>query len=201
MPILFKDNAELITALKKGYENAYVYLVKSYHRPLIVYALSLSNDHDMAEDIVQNVFLKTWEFRSRLNPERNIKSFLYKITYNEFVNLYHKNQIVSELEKTYIEALDEAVDDSNTELMKQKIIFLKEGIDMLQGKCKEVFLLSKRDGLTNIEISEYLNISSKTVEGHLTKAYSFLREQIEQKLKTILFIFFKKSRLTILDWT
>jgi len=194
MSASYKDNVELIKHLQKGDENAYVYLVKTYHRPLFVYALSLSNDHDMAEDIVQDVFLKTWEFRSRLKTERNIKSFLYKITYNEFVNLYRKHQIVSELERTYTEALNEAVDDSNAELLKQKIALLTEGINNLPAKCKEVFLLSKNEGLTNIEISEYLNISSKTVEGHLTKAYSFLREQIEQKLKTILFVLFRINK-------
>lgn len=194
MSASYKDNAELITHLQKGVEDAYVYLVKTYHRPLFVYAMSLTNDHDMAEDIVQEVFLKTWEFRTRLKTERNIKSFLYKITHNEFVNLYRKHQIVSELERTYIEALDEAVDDSNAELLKRKIALLAEGIDHLPSKCKEVFLLSKQDGLTNIEISEYLNISSKTVEGHLTKAYSLLREQIEQKLKTILFLLFSSKK-------
>lgn len=193
----YKDNAELIIHLQKGDENAYVYLVKTYHRPLFVYALSLTNDHDMAEDIVQDVFIKTWEFRLRLKSERNIKSFLYKITYNEFVNLYRKNQIVSELEKTYVEALDEAIDDGNAELLKQKIVILTESIDKLPEKCKEVFLLSKQEGLTNIEISEYLNISSKTVEGHLTKAYSFLREQIGDKLKTILFLLFGIRKLSL----
>ena len=197
MSASYKDNAELIQHLQKGDENAYVYLVKTYHRPLFVYALSLTNDHDMAEDIVQDVFIKTWEFRLRLKSERNIKSFLYKITYNEFVNLYRKHQIVSELEKTYVEALDEAVDDTNAELLKQKIVILTESIDKLPEKCKEVFMLSKREGLTNIEISEYLNISSKTVEGHLTKAYSFLREQIGDKLKTILFLMFGIRKLSL----
>jgi RNA polymerase sigma-70 factor (ECF subfamily) len=148
----------------------------------------------MAEDIVQDVFLKTWQFRLRIKSERNIKSFLYKITYNEFVNLYHRHRTISELDKAYVEALNEVVDDSNAELLEHKIALLTKGIEKLSGKCKEVFLLSKEDGLTNIEISEYLNISIKTVEGHLTKAYSFLRKQIEQKLKTILFLLFRTDK-------
>ncbi|WP_242156288.1 RNA polymerase sigma factor [Aestuariivivens sediminis] len=193
MAYSYKDNAQLIKDLQKGNELAYTYLVNTFHKPLFIYALNLCNDHDMAEDITQDVFIKTWEFRLRLKSERKIKNFLYKIAYNEFVNLYHRKQMTSALNKIYIEALNEAVDDSHAALLPQKIAILKSGIEALPHKCKEVFLLSKKDGLTNVEISEYLNISMKTVEGHIRRAYLILREELGQKLKAILFLLFGRT--------
>jgi RNA polymerase sigma-70 factor (ECF subfamily) len=194
MSFSFIDNTDFIERLKKGDENAYKYLVSNYHKLLFVYALSLNNDHASAEDIVQNVFLKTWEFRRRLNPDYSIKSFLYKTTYNEFINQYHKTRAISTLERTYIEAIDETIDEDNSELLARKIASITEGIKRLPPKCKETFLLSKKDGLTNIEISEYLNISIKTVEGQLTKAYKLLRKHAGNQLKEILFFLFGKTK-------
>ncbi|OBX25377.1 RNA polymerase sigma-70 factor [Gelidibacter algens] len=181
--------------LQKGDEKAYVHLVKTYHRPLFAYALSLNSDHALAEDIVQTVFLKTWEYRKRLIPDYSIKSFLYKITYNEFINQYHKTRALSTLESAYMEAIDEVVDDGNLELLERKIALVTKGIENLPPKCKETFLLSNKEGLTNIEIAEYMNISIKTVEGHITKAFSILREKIGDKTKLILFFVFRYNKI------
>lgn len=194
MESLYKNNVEFICHLRNGDEKAFVHLVKIYHRPLFAYALSLNNNPTLAEDIVQIVFLKTWENRHRLNQDYSIKSFLYKVTYNEFINEYHKSRALSKLESIYIEALNEVVDDSNLELLEQKIALVNKGIDNLPPKCKETFLLSKKEGLTNIEIASYLNISIKTVENHLTKAYTMLRKDFADKLKIILFILFGQTK-------
>jgi RNA polymerase sigma-70 factor (ECF subfamily) len=59
---------------------------------------------------------------------------------------------------------------------------LNESISNLPKKCKEVFILSKKDGLTNIEIAEYLNISIKTVESHITQAFKLLKKSIPVNL-------------------
>lgn len=191
------NNSGIIESLKKGDENAYSYLVKMYHKPLFVYALNLTNDHAQSEDIAQIVFLKTWEFRKRLKPDYSIKSFLYKSAYNEFINQYHRNRALSALEKLYTEALEETIDDSNTELLERKIALVTEGIKNLPQKCKETFLLSKKEGLTNIEIAEHLNVSIKTVEGQITKAFSILRKTASEKMESILFLMFGKRQAKI----
>jgi len=190
MKYSYKNNSEFIEQLKKGDENAFTYLVKTYHKKLFVYVLCLTNDETVSEDIVQNVFLNTWEYRKRLNPDYSLKSFLYKSTYNEFVTQYNKLRSTSKLELAYIEALNEVVDDNNNEILERKIVLVSKGINKLPNKCKITFLLSKEDGLTNIEIAEFLNISLKTVEGQLTKAYKLLREWVGDELKEILFLLF-----------
>lgn len=196
MEFSYKSNTDFINHLKRGDEKAYVYLVETYHKPLFTYALSLNADSALAEDIIQTVFLKTWEYRKRLNPDYSLKSFLYTSTYNEFINQYHKHRALSALERAYIQALDEVVfDTNNKDLTQRKIALLTKGIELLPPKCKETFLLSKKEGLTNIEIAEYLNVSIKTVEGQLTKAYKTLKNQIGEQLKSMLFLLFRTTVL------
>lgn len=187
----FQNNSILIKQLIKGNEKAYIYLVKSYHKTLFVYALSLTNDHDMSEDIVQNVFIRTWEFRKKLKSDYSIKGFLYKSIYNEFINSYHRNQSIMVLEKIYVEALNEIIDDKNADSLKKKIAWVTEEIENLPTKCKQTFFLSKKEGLSNIEISEYLNVSIKSVEAHITKAYSILRKKVNNKIRVILLLWTK----------
>ncbi|MCK0130832.1 sigma-70 family RNA polymerase sigma factor [Flavobacteriaceae bacterium F08102] len=186
----FKDSKVLISHLKEGKESAYVYLVKTYHTPLINYAVSLTNDRDMAKDIVQEVFLLIWKDRKKMGQIFALKSYLYKKTYHQFINMYRKNNAITTIEQAFLKALNNTVDDANKELLERKIAVVKESITKLPKRCKETFLLSKKEGLTNIEIAEYLNVSIKTVEGHLTKAYTLLRKNAGDQLKSVLFLLF-----------
>ena len=185
-----KKQNDLIFRLKNGEDEAYVFLVKTYNKLLFSYAISLTNDRAMAQDIVQDVFFGIWKDRKKLNTSYNLKNYLFKITYNKFINQYHKNRAISSLERAYMESLNQIVDENNTELLKKKIELVKEGIANLPKKCKKTFLLSKKEGLTNIEIADYLDISIKTVEGHLTKAYQLLRKNIGNQIERILFLMF-----------
>lgn len=187
---VFDDSSELISHLKKGDENAYAYLIDTYNHKLCLYANSLMNDVTLTEDIVQNVFIKVWEKRNNLKTEFSIKSYLYKSVYNACINQYKKNQSVTALEKKYIEGLDRIVEDKDEDAIEKLIGLVKEAIQELPPKCREVFLLSKKEGLTNIEISEYLNISKNTIERHITTAFSKIRKNVGGKTDIILFLLF-----------
>ncbi|KAF2516736.1 RNA polymerase sigma factor [Flavobacterium foetidum] len=194
----YSDNNLLIEALRNGDEGAYTYLIDTYHHKLCVYANSLVKNVYSAEDIVQNVFIKVWEQRARLKTEHALKSFLYKLVYNEFIDLYRKNQSLFSLEKSYHDALNGIVQEDDSESFQRILNAVNKEIQNLPPKCKEVFILSKKEGLTNIEIAEHLEVSIKTVEAQITKAFSLLRVSLEEKIKNVLFLLFsfkKKFRL------
>lgn len=194
MPVFSKNNIKLIQALKRGNTDAYTFLVDTYHQKLCVYAFNLSHNHDNAEDIVQNVFLRVWQKRDKLKDDFVIQSFLYKSVYNEFIDLYRKEKSTMALEKTYIEALDVVInheDDDNG--LEGLITLVKNEIQNLPPKCKQTFLLSKQDGLTNVEIAEYLDLSIKTVEAQITKAFSIIRKKAGNKINGILFLLFGRN--------
>lgn len=190
----YSDNDILIESLKNGDEKAYNYLIDTYHHNLCVYANSLVKNIYSAEDIVQNVFIKVWEQRTRLKTNHAIKSFLYKLVYNEFIDLYRKNQSLFSLEKSYYDALNSIVLEDDSESLQRVINVVNKEIQNLPPKCKEVFILSKKEGLTNIEIAEHLDVSIKTVEAQITKAFSILRSSLDEKIKNFLFLLFSKKK-------
>lgn len=190
----YSDNDILIESLKNGDEKAYNYLIDTYHHNLCIYANSLVKNIYSAEDIVQNVFIKVWEQRTRLKTNHAIKSFLYKLVYNEFIDLYRKNQSLFSLEKSYYDALNSIVLEDDSESLQRVINVVNKEIQNLPPKCKEVFILSKKEGLTNIEIAEHLDVSIKTVEAQITKAFSILRSSLDEKIKNFLFLLFSKKK-------
>ncbi|MBT9190428.1 RNA polymerase sigma factor [Zobellia russellii] len=186
----FNNQSNLIEGLKNGNEKAYVYLVENYHNRLCAYANSLIRDDLLAEDIVQNVFVQIWEKRAKLKNELTLESYLYKSVHNKFIDEYRKGKAVMALEKKYMTALELAIEEKD-EAQEQKILnILFAAIQELPPKCKQIFLMSKKEGLTNIEISQCLNLSKKTVESQITKAFRILRNKMGEKYETILLLIF-----------
>lgn len=175
----FNDNAVLMESLKNGEEKAYNFLLNKFHRKLNAYAFTLVNDQSMAQDIVQNVFLKTWKFRNKLNPEFSIQSFLYKSVYNEFINSYQHNNAMMLLQQQYVESIHQVVENTDESTLEHMSIIINKAIQNLPPKCQQVFILSKKEGLTNIEIAEHLNVSIKTVEAQISKAFKILKERLK----------------------
>lgn len=85
-------------------------------------------------------------------------------------------------------------DNNDSESFQRILKVVNKEIDGLPPKCKEVFILSKKEGLTNIEIAEHLEVSIKTVEAQITKAFSILRSSMQEKIKSIFFLFFGRKQ-------
>jgi RNA polymerase sigma-70 factor, ECF subfamily len=166
-----------IEKLQEGDEEAFKELVEKYSDALFGYALSLSGNHHTANDLIQEVFISTFEFRKKLNHKYSIESFLYKSTYNKFIDLYYKNKSRSKLHERYYLILNQLLikSEDNSLILKK----MSREIENLPKKIKEIFVLSKTNGYTNLEISKTLNISIKTVESNITKGYKILRKKLE----------------------
>lgn len=189
MKPLFEDSVFLAEQLRSGDPKAYDFLMDSMYNKLCAYTYTLIRDHGNAEDIVQNVFVEVWTNRKNIDPNLSLTNYLYRSVYNGFIDQYRKNKPVIYLEKKYLEAMDLVVQNEQENLDELiKLVHLE--IDRLPSKCKQIFLLNKKEGLTHIEISEYLDISLKTVEGHITRAFKILGEKLGEKTKPIFFLLF-----------
>ena len=164
-------------------------LVDTYYVNLCTYAHTLTHDYGIAEDIVQNVFADIWLKRRNINSKLSLKNYLYRSVYNSFIDQYRKNRPIVYLEKKYFEAIDLVVEDDRGDI-SELIKLIEKEINNLPPKCKRIFLLNKKDGLTHTEISEYLKISIKTVEGHINRAFKRLQENLGKQSATLLFLLF-----------
>ena len=191
MKTKFLNNRKLVKHLKKGNEIAYTYLVELYYEKLCDYASNLARDSFRSEDIVQNVFIRMWQQREKLNFNISIKSYLYKSVYNEFVDQYRKDIAITSLEKKYIENINSNIESSDNDKTERLIALVEKEIEQLPPKCKETFLLNKKEGLTYVEIAEFQNVSVGTVEKQMNKAFCLIRNKIKGKLLSFLFLLFR----------
>ena len=178
-----------VEKLKKGDYNAYTLLMNNYYKNLCGYANLFTKDPSRSEDIVQNVFVKLWVYRKKVDSNIPIKRYLHKSVYNEFIDQYRKNKSVISLEEKHLRTINTIIDDNSFDIEKLMTRVNNE-IEKLPEKCKKVFILNKKEGLTHDEIAEYLQISKKTVEGHITRAFKILNQKLGKKIKSILIILF-----------
>lgn len=141
-----------------------------------MYALRIVDDADVAEDMVQEAFLKAWKHIDVGAGISNFSAFMYRCVRNECLS-YISTRKDCVGEKFIPDVSDDVIDTSLRDARIWK------AIDDLPEKCREVFLMSKRDGYSNDEIADELGISVKTVKNQMTKALSRLREALSPGYK------------------
>lgn len=149
---------------------------RKLYLPLGMYALRLVDDADVAEDMVQDSFVRVWQYIEDGGEIESFPSFIYRSVRNACLS-YLRNRYETVSESEIPEAGEEEIDTSIRDAR------IWRAIDDLPRKCREVFLMSKRDGLTNEEIAEEMGISIKTVKNQMTKAYGRLREALSDNHK------------------
>ncbi|WP_343329285.1 RNA polymerase sigma-70 factor [Polaribacter staleyi] len=172
---IFLDDSILADNIKKNDEKAFNTLFDRYYKKLLDYALTFTRDLQEAEDIVQQTFITLWTNRKKIDANKSIKSYLYRITHNSYIDAYrkqkHKETFFDEIKER---ALRDRVNDDD-EIIEQRIAKLKTVIESLPDKCKEILQMNKFQGLKHKEIADLLDISVKTVESHMNTAFKKIR--------------------------
>lgn len=146
------------------------------YRPLCLYALHYLGNADSAEDVVQESFAALWEKLQEGVAISNRKAYLYMMVRNRCLDQLRRKGILTESLKPYdtygIIEDDDAQERSQTEAR------LWTAIDSLPEKCRQIFLMSKRDGLKYMEIADELGISENTVRNQISKALKILKDGV-----------------------
>jgi RNA polymerase sigma-70 factor, ECF subfamily len=187
-----KSNTELLLLLRKGDRVAFYHIYERYSKRIYGFVLRYIKQDADAEEIVQEVFVKIWEARNRIDAYSSFESFLFTIAYNTTINLLRKRVT----EKKYFDYLKTIQEQYVSNEAENEIIFneLNEKVhillDQLTLRQKEIFLLSRKDGLTHDEIAKKLQISINTVKKHITNTLAFLKSHIDNSQSVNLFFFF-----------
>ena len=179
------ENIDLI-AIQKGSRKEFEKVVELYYNELFFYAKSLCRDELLAKDLVQEAFFGLWQKRESLNAKTVLRGWLYLSLKNKFLDYVKKYRKETYFfERTYSETMETLSQQEHQENLSRKIELMDREIALLPKKCKQVLVMSKKEGLTNAEISDYLDISIKTVEGHLSNAYRILKEKLYEKFQIL----------------
>jgi len=182
---------DLISKLSNDDKNSFKAIFNEYYQPLCHLSEHYLEDKDEAKEVVQDAFLKLWEIRHDLNPDSNLRNFLFTLVKNNCLNILKRRQILLKhhekirwIEMHYQYESLSRLDDDYLEFNE-----LKDKIDLairnLPDHCRIVFEMSRFEDLKNREIAEKLGVTQKTVEAHLTKAIKILRLELKDYLPII----------------
>jgi len=179
----------LYEELKQGKEYAFDFFFNYYYPGLCVYAQKMISLSEVeARDIVQEIFIKFWTDRDRLNIRHSIRSYLFASVKNKCLDfLRKKNHNVKVLEITNEHDISD--ESFETYVLSELEALFNNSLDKLPARCREVFELSRFHGMKNREIALKLNISEKTVENQVTRSLHILKEELKDFLP--LFILFE----------
>jgi RNA polymerase sigma-70 factor (family 1) len=166
--------------LRVGNVKAFDFFYDRYSLPIYRKILKMIKVEFVAEEILQNVFIKIWEKRHLIDPEKGLRPYLYQIAHNLvydfYRNLAREEKFQSEVRHTiakFSQASDEKI------LFDETKELLEKAIGMLPDQQRLVFRLCKQEGKSYDEVSEILGISTSTINGHIVKA--------TKKVKTFMF--------------
>lgn len=179
------DNSQdlniIFKKLKKDDLVAFEKIYLEFHQPLSVFLLSYTNDKNLIEDIVHDVFMSLWNKRKSIKINSSIKSYLFRSCYNKFIDDQRDNaKKIEMLSSYYYTALMQAT-NIDKEKKDDNLKKLDNCIESLPEKCKVVFKENKLNGKKYDQISDEFKISKKTVEGHITKAYKLIKNCFKLK--------------------
>ena len=151
-----------------------------YYESIRSFAYFKTGDVDLADDIVQEVFLKLWTNRDNVKDE-TVKALLYTIATNTIKNHFKHQKVVYNFQKQ--EVSNELSDEADSQLRQEELTRkLQDALAALPEKSREVFLMNRIEGLTYTDIAERLGLSVKAIEKRMSEALSILRSRISYKI-------------------
>ncbi|MCK5136013.1 MAG: RNA polymerase sigma-70 factor [Bacteroidales bacterium] len=158
---------------------------REYFTPLMSFAKKILVDEDDAREVVQKVFINLWEKREEIDLSTSLKSYLFTSVHNRSLNVIRDRKKFSSEEVPELAGEWDVSAQIESMELEEKI---RETIEALPEKCRQIFELSRFDGLKYSEIAEQLDISVKTVENQMSKALKILREKLLKYLTILVWL-------------
>ncbi len=191
-----KKEGQLLRKIRNGDEVAFKVIYNNYYPRLYFFILEFIPLKDLAENIVQDTFITLWNKRRELREDTNLASYLFSVAKNNCLyrlrdsrykqKLFSNSLNVGEFQLN-TEAL--AAIDTSTFSFQEIEQIIEKTLEGLPPQCRRVFELSRFEDLRNREIAEELDVSVKTVEGHITKSLKILKEALKDYLPLVAFLF------------
>lgn len=179
----------IIKQLQDGNEKVFEQIVREYWPRMFKFALIYTQNNETSQELVQDTFLVLWNNRAILKDNTNLITYLMVVLRNKCLNLLEQTRI----RQLYIEEIDDetiyqranlyVLHDEASQIVESEDLHkaIKRALSKLPDKTREIFMLSRYDGLKNQQIAETKNISQKTVEYHISKALQILKEELPQE--------------------
>lgn len=173
------SDQELLNRIQQDDQTAFRKLFDRHYKTLLGTAINVLKEVDTGKDIVQEVFFQIWKKRSNLDVHTNLSAYLKRAVINRCLNVI-KQRKPTVNDDWLLESpatLASALDDLAHQDLKAA---MEKALESLPERCRIVFVMKRLEGLSQKEIAQQLNISTKTVENQITKALKVLKEALVQ---------------------
>jgi RNA polymerase sigma-70 factor (ECF subfamily) len=176
-----KDN-QIIGRIRKGDIGQFESLFRSSYVILVRYAMTIIKDHDTAEEIVQDLFVKIWQEKDKINIESSLNGYLFRSVHNRCLH-YIEHKKVVERHASEMLTREEEKPENPSDILQYKELQARIAaiIERLPARCGQIFCMNRFEGLKYNEIAEKLSVSVKTVEANMGKALKEFRKELIEK--------------------
>lgn len=184
------SNADLLTLLTEGDEDAFLEIYFRYGRKLKRYVYGYVHDKELSEDLVQDIFIDLWQRRRSLPSHAVVDKYLFRAAKNQVLNHLRSEGV----RKKYVEHFNQFIaggyDNSNEETQRVNALqaVIDRGIAELPETCQQAFRLSRYEHVCIQEIADRMHVSPRTVEGYLTKTLAHLRSSLGEFMILLIFV-------------
>lgn len=178
------NETELLAQAAAGSEKAFATLFHGYRDKIYSVAMRLTRSTFMAEEVVQDIFLKLWVKKESLSDIQDFEDYLFIMTRNHVFTalkrVARQQQLVDDLQLE----MPSSEDSTYNRIVNQELEqILQQAVELLPAQQKQIYLLSKEQEMKREEIAKLLRISSETVKTHLARALRHIRAYSKLKLE------------------
>lgn len=185
------DTKYIITGLKNKDRTVFDFIFSYYYTGLCAYVRRWVDDQDIAEDLVQDFFVRLWINSSNIEITTSLKSYFFTSIKNRAVNYLKHVKITEKFGAQVLNSPNE--EHSNWEFTETELTdLIEKGMQKLPPRCREIFILSRFEGKDNAEIAGRLGISKRTVELQISNALKILRTELKDYLPSMLLFWMLK---------
>jgi RNA polymerase sigma-70 factor (family 1) len=175
------NETDILIQIAEGDQQAFTLLFNHYQSFVYSYGRKLTHSHEMAVEMVQDVFLKIWQFRDKLSTVEHFIAYLNRLVRNHAFNQLRELSKRAKI-STNLEVVDVITEDSTAQLLdyNETLRIVNEAVDLLAPQQKLAYTLCHRQGMKYEEAAITMNISPKTVHVHMKYALSKIREHLRK---------------------
>lgn len=173
------QDKQLLRQLKNGDRKAFEKIYVKYSKVLGFFLMGYLKSVEDTEEVIQDAFIKIWENKKAIDPNQSFKNYLFKISKHVFLNKLRRKNVEENYRNNFLANFSE--EDNSTEnsiIFSDYEEFYIKAVNNLPPKRRNIFIMSRKQGLTYDEIAKKLNISQKTVEKQMSEALRYLRTQL-----------------------
>jgi RNA polymerase sigma-70 factor (ECF subfamily) len=177
-----------LSGIRDGDQDAFEKIYTSFHERVYFFARGFTKDEVAAEEITQEVFIKVWETRERLNPHLAFRSYLYSITKNHALNQIKRLSCENRFKQQWVAGFQyHSNSTENYVEYRDSQQIIHQGMAMLPPRRQAIFRMNRMEGIKYDQIAATMHVSRNTIKSQLGKASRFMKDYFNAYQKTVVY--------------